>query len=88
MSRKQETLWAFAANMYGPFVLHPVAVEWNGHEWSNEEDFVCVKKKGLQIKEGYATYLSSDKKEVETFINGFTACRKLLGTFVNDDEDT
>ena len=79
-------MWAFWANVYGPFYEKPQKVKLNHSlgEWFHKNEEHCIEKQGLDQQVGYLTFAHPDQKEVEKFIKGFFACRELIGDFFKD----
>lgn len=87
--KKPKKLWAFWANINGPWYYEPQQVYWDdfNERWWHEDGNSDVKKMGLELKEHYLSYSSVNKKEVQDFINGFMGCRHLLSEFFKNYED-
>lgn len=82
---KTKEVWAFNANKFGPWTKKPVKLTIQcGDRWLSDDerhDTHC-EKLGLHIRDrGFLSYASTDKKEVQRFIDGFLACRELLKSF-------
>jgi hypothetical protein len=84
--KKPETMWAFWANKYGPFHKTPqkVKMHYGIGEWVHKNEEYCAEKQGLDQRDGYICFSHPDKKEVEKFMQGFFACRELIGDFFKD----
>lgn len=77
--------WAFWANMNGPWWKTPQRVTHRQDigGWWRRCGNADVEGMGLRERKdhGYLTFASRDKKEVQRFINGFLAARRLMARF-------
>lgn len=82
MSKKAEA-WAFWANTSGPWSKGPVAIYQTGFQgrWYDSSGDRSVEFIGLEESEGFVCFSSKSKAEVEKFIRGFMACRRIGGRF-------
>jgi hypothetical protein len=74
-------LWAFWANGYGPWYKTPQRVEKRGGVYWHRDRDSSVPSAGLFQSAGYIAFAHSDKKAVQTFMDGFLSCRHLLAPF-------
>jgi hypothetical protein len=83
-AKQPKTLYAFWANMCGPWYITPEAVTYREDlgSWWNKDYNSEVESIGLTEREGYVCYASADKEDVERFIEGFLSCRRLLRGFL------
>lgn len=89
MKKPPKFLWAFWANMNGPWFIIPQKVTIDRDMFEIYDDIIWydktgnhdIKKIGLFECDGYLAFAHENKKEVQKFINGFMACRKLLSKF-------
>lgn len=85
---EKKEVWAFWANMNGPWWKTPQRVKHNAQigGWWRSCGNAGVDGMGLSWREdhGYLTFASHDKAEVEKFIRGFMAARRLVARFAAD----
>jgi hypothetical protein len=83
--KSKDEAWAFFANTYGPWWKTPKRVlkksQLDG--WWTSCGSADVKKMGLHETGGVVCFASRDKKEVQRFIDGFMAARRLVACFVS-----
>ena len=74
--------WGFCANLYGSWVDKPVKFTiddaYDKFWVSGRASDMWADSLGLVEKDSYFSFLSTDKKEAETFFNGYMAGRKIL----------
>lgn len=77
-------MWAFWANGYGSWYSEPQRVTLGTcDEYWRECGNASVKQAGYYERDGYMTFASESKKEVETFMKGYAACESLIRSFVS-----
>lgn len=81
---KQKELWAFWANKHGPWWKTPQKVTFSFPYYFHKNGDAFIEKPGIIAEDHYIAFADKDKKEVQKFINGFMACRKLLSSFYRD----
>lgn len=81
---KEVYLWAFWANTNGPWWKSPQKVKRNISYYYHKNGNASIEREGLVISSGHLAFADKDKKEVQKFIDGFMACRKLMAGFYVD----
>ena len=81
--KKPDKLYAFWANTSGPWYDKPRLVKYNTtlDSWWDTGGNADTSFEGLEAQDGYVAFAHRDKKEVQKFMDGFNACRKLLSPF-------
>ena len=82
--KEPQELWAFWANLHGPLWKTPQLVQWDVTAYYHKNGNASIDKEGVEQRDGYIAFAHRDKSEVQRFIKGFMACRKLLGEFYVD----
>ena len=92
-NKKPKTVWAFWANMYGPWYKTPqkayledYTLRGEKQAWWHKNGDSDITKLGFYEREdgGYTTFSSIDKKQVEHFMLGYNACRKMYKDCFSD----
>ncbi len=85
-----QQLWAFWANTFGPFYTTPQRVYFKdgmGNSWWHKNQNHDISGVGEHRKGGYVTFAHTDKKVVQSYIDGFSAAQHLLRSFVRSSYD-
>ena len=85
MKKRPNKLWAFWANHYGPSDLRPVRVTWDAESeawWARDCNRYVISEGCCGDDTGrYEVFSSESKADVELFILGFNAARRIMATF-------
>ena len=89
MKKRPAALWAFWANQNGPWHQRPYRVRWNEQlmSWWDSTGDGNVSVPGLAHNGTYLSFAAESKAEVELFMSGFNAARRIVAQFTAGVEE-
>lgn len=85
--KQPKELWAFWANRSGPWWATPQKVKRDDKlaSYWHKNGNADIRSEGVtEDGDGYLAFAHRDKNEVQKFIDGFMACRRMMAGFYVD----